>query len=64
LFIDLWDLANEMKWPPPGDKDLYKNFLVTDFLESSKEIPQRKCVLVQVRQEYAETGQYYIPTLN
>ena len=66
LSTDLWDVVkNEMVWPTPEDKLLYQNYLVPDFLESSKDVPQKKCILVQCRQKYEETGLYefrFFPT--
>ncbi|XP_066925436.1 L-fucono-1,5-lactonase-like [Clytia hemisphaerica] len=57
--LHLWDVVNnEMVWPTPEDKLLYQNYLVPDFLESSKDVPHKKCILVQCRQKYEETDWY------
>ena len=45
-----------MKWIKEENESLYKNSTIREFLESSKKVPNKKCVLVQVRQSYEETG--------
>ena len=57
FFLDIWDIVNhDMKWLKKENEALYKNSTIPEFLESSKKVPNKQCLLVQVRQSYEETG--------
>ena len=60
LLLDVWDIVNhDMVWLKNENESLYKNSTVPEFLESSKNVPDKRCVLVEVRQTYEETGRFF-----